>query len=86
MWRGGGVNQKHLLDFCRYVQYINNVNILIIIIVVYIYLILLIQCFICYILIILYPKYYIICRHVAAGDWCHIFPEAGVWQTTQLGK
>jgi monolysocardiolipin acyltransferase len=24
-------------------------------------------------------------RHVAAGDWCHIFPEGGIWQLDSLG-
>ena len=35
IWRGGGINQRHWLDFAR---------------------------------------------HVANGDWCHVFPEAGIWQ------
>ena len=24
-------------------------------------------------------------RHLAAGEWCHLFPEGGVWQVNQLG-
>lgn len=24
-------------------------------------------------------------RHLAAGEWCHIFPEGGVWQLKELG-
>ena len=24
-------------------------------------------------------------RLVAAGEWCHVFPEGGIWQATQLG-
>ncbi len=36
IWRGGGINQRHWLDFAR---------------------------------------------HVANGDWCHVFPEAGIWQS-----
>lgn len=40
VWRGGGVNQKLLLDFMR---------------------------------------------KVSAGEWCHLFPEAGCWQATGLG-
>jgi len=40
IWRGGGVNQRLLLDFAR---------------------------------------------HVAAGKWCHVFPEAGVWQDEWIG-
>jgi monolysocardiolipin acyltransferase len=38
--RGGGINQKLLLDFGR---------------------------------------------HLASGEWCHIFPEGGVWQWEELG-
>lgn len=38
--RGGGINQKLLLDFGR---------------------------------------------HLAAGEWCHVFPEGGVWQWEELG-
>ena len=38
--RGGGINQKLLLDFGR---------------------------------------------HLAAGEWCHVFPEGGVWQWDELG-
>lgn len=40
IWRGGGIDQKLLLDFARL---------------------------------------------AAQGEWCHIFPEAGVWQTETLG-
>ena len=40
IWRGGGINQRLLLDFCR---------------------------------------------HAAAGEWCHLFPEAGIWQAPGLG-
>jgi len=40
IWRGGGIDQKLLLDFAR---------------------------------------------HLGAGQWCHIFPEAGVWQNNELG-
>lgn len=40
IWRGGGINQKLLLDFARL---------------------------------------------AAQGEWCHIFPEAGVWQMDTLG-
>ena len=40
IWRGGGINQKLLLDYSR---------------------------------------------HVAAGEWCHLFPEGGVWQDEYLG-
>ena len=40
IWRGGGINQKLLLDYSR---------------------------------------------HVAAGEWCHLFPEGGVWQDETLG-
>ncbi|KAL7529740.1 hypothetical protein ACHAXR_003135 [Thalassiosira sp. AJA248-18] len=38
--RGGGINQKLLLDFAR---------------------------------------------HLACGEWCHVFPEGGVWQWNELG-
>jgi len=24
-------------------------------------------------------------RHLAGGDWCHVFPEGGCWQLTELG-
>ncbi len=24
-------------------------------------------------------------RHLAAGEWCHVFPEGGVWQWDELG-
>lgn len=24
-------------------------------------------------------------RHVAAGEWIHVFPEGGIWQTNELG-
>ena len=40
IWRGGGINQKLLLDYSR---------------------------------------------HVAAGEWCHLFPEGGVWQDEFIG-
>lgn len=40
IWRGGGVNQKLLLDYAR---------------------------------------------RVAAGNWCHVFPEGGIWQRKELG-
>lgn len=25
------------------------------------------------------------CRRIAAGDWCHVFPEGGIWQRPELG-
>lgn len=25
------------------------------------------------------------CRRLAAGDWCHVFPEGGIWQRPVLG-
>eukprot|EP01038_Epipyxis_sp_PR26KG_P005254 gene5254-7302_t len=40
IWRGGGINQKLLLDYARL---------------------------------------------IAAGGWCHIYPEGGVWQLSELG-
>lgn len=40
IWRGGGISQKLLTDYCR---------------------------------------------HVAAGEWSHLFPEGGVWQEVFLG-
>ena len=26
-----------------------------------------------------------LCRRIAAGDWCHVFPEGGIWQRPELG-
>lgn len=40
IWRGGGINQRLLLDYTR---------------------------------------------HAAAGEWCHLFPEGGVWQDSVIG-
>lgn len=66
--RGGGINQKLLLDFARCDQLLITFE------------------FTCSIsLLYLYLLYGTLCRRLAAGEWCHVFPEGGIWQRPVLG-